>query len=297
MKLHEEFVQLGRERRKLTNAMLAILPEIFRSGIWRKYADSIVEYAGKFGGLAPSAVRKRLGLDLSAKPLLAEAIREIGVHKAAIINSVTTTENQKEMIKAAKSLNKDSLIIFVKDIKGEKRTELSVDMDEETEFMFRKLQEKFQGHSNKLALKNMMTELFTKYFPQQKTRKVQKSTVTRHIPASKKRELGDNCALCHKPAQEYHHQIPWKNSHSHDSLIPLCKEHHQIQHIDDELYQKYRRLKRGIMLKYLDVRNKGTQITGRDTGGIGIGRTASINSKTIRGRCGYLCRGLVGARL
>ncbi|MBL4694826.1 HNH endonuclease [Candidatus Gracilibacteria bacterium] len=247
MKLHEEFVQLGRARRKLTNAMLAILPEIFRSGIWRKYADSIVEYAGKFGGLAPSAVRKRLGLDLSTKPLLAEAIREIGVHKAAIINSVTTVENQEEMVRVAKSLNKSSLMTFVKDIKGEVRVDLSVDMDEETEFMFRKLQEKFEGHSNKLALKNMMRQLFAEHFPQQKTRKVQKSTVTRHIPASKKREIGDKCALCHKPAKEFHHVVPWKDSHSHDSLIPLCKEHHQIQHIDDLLYQKYR-LKRGDIL-------------------------------------------------
>ncbi|MBL4694051.1 HNH endonuclease, partial [Candidatus Gracilibacteria bacterium] len=235
-----EFVQLGRERRKLTNAMLAILPEIFRSGIWRKYADSIVEYAGKFGGLAPSAVRKRLGLDLSTKPLLAEAIKEIGVHKAAIINSVTTVENQEEMVRVAKSLNKESLITFVKDIKGESRVDLSVDMDQETEFMFRKLQEKFQGHSNKLALKNMMAELFTKHFPQQKPRKVQKSTVTRYIPAAKKRELGDKCAKCDRPAKEYHHAVPWKDSHSHDSLVPLCREHHQIEHIDDELYQKHR---------------------------------------------------------
>ena len=144
------------------------------------------------------------------------------------------------MIQKAKSLNKESLVTFVKDVKGEKRTDLSVDMDEETEFMFRKLQEKFEGHSNKAALKAMMKALFQKEFPQRKHRKVQEKTVTRHIPASKKRELGDKCAKCHKPAQHFHHQIPWRESHSHDSLIPLCKEHHQIEHADNLLYQKYR---------------------------------------------------------
>ncbi len=49
--LHRTFVKLGYDRRRLTNQLLAILPEIYERGIYKKYARTIEEYAGKFGGL------------------------------------------------------------------------------------------------------------------------------------------------------------------------------------------------------------------------------------------------------
>ena len=60
--LHQQFVQLGRAKFRLDYKLLALLPDIYESGIWKKYAGSIYEYAAKFGGLSHSAVEKRLRL-------------------------------------------------------------------------------------------------------------------------------------------------------------------------------------------------------------------------------------------
>lgn len=61
--LHYEFVRLGGMRFKLKNRMIAILPEIYASAIWKKYAGSIIEYAGKYGDIAKTTVIKRLRLE------------------------------------------------------------------------------------------------------------------------------------------------------------------------------------------------------------------------------------------
>ena len=70
--LHREFVRLGREKYRLTNRLLLILPNIYESGIYKKYATDIYEYAGRFGGISKSAVDKRLRLEkhLEGKPCL-----------------------------------------------------------------------------------------------------------------------------------------------------------------------------------------------------------------------------------
>ncbi|MBI4234713.1 hypothetical protein HY604_00235, partial [Candidatus Peregrinibacteria bacterium] len=50
--LHAQFVKLGISRNRLTRELLMLLPEIFKSGIYREYSATIVEYAGRFGGLS-----------------------------------------------------------------------------------------------------------------------------------------------------------------------------------------------------------------------------------------------------
>ncbi len=68
--LHRKFRKLGMERRRLTNQLVALLPEIYERGIYKKYAATIVEYAGKFAGLSKSVVMKRLRIEkfLGGKP-------------------------------------------------------------------------------------------------------------------------------------------------------------------------------------------------------------------------------------
>ena len=47
--IHKEFVRLGRNRRRLTNKLLMLLPEIFESGIYKeKGGTSIVEFLAYF---------------------------------------------------------------------------------------------------------------------------------------------------------------------------------------------------------------------------------------------------------
>jgi len=94
-KLHNEFIKLGGMRHKLKNRMLAILPEIYKSGIYKKYAGSIVEYAGKFGDIAGTTVIKRLRLEknLKDKPCLKAVIEKIGVHKVALVAKISVTKS------------------------------------------------------------------------------------------------------------------------------------------------------------------------------------------------------------
>lgn len=60
--------------------------------------------------------------------------------------------------------------------------------------------------------------------------------ISRYIPVKIQRAVISNtngkCAVhnCTKPYDHIHHQIPFSVSKNHDSIIPLCKEHHEIAH-------------------------------------------------------------------
>ena len=118
--LHEQFVKLGNDRRKLTNELLAILPEIFEKGIWKKYAGSIVEYAGKFGGLSKGVVLKRLRLEkyIGDKPILKDAIRTEGIHKVAMMASLATHENEEFLVDKLKNMSKSAVQELSKEMRG-----------------------------------------------------------------------------------------------------------------------------------------------------------------------------------
>ncbi|MBI2463719.1 hypothetical protein HYV57_02075 [Candidatus Peregrinibacteria bacterium] len=107
-KLHNEFVRLGGLRLNLKNKMLAMLPKIHESGIWKKYADSIEEYAGKYGDIAKTTVIKRLRLEenLKDKPCLKAAIEKAGVHKVAMLAKIATPETDSRMAENIVSMSK-----------------------------------------------------------------------------------------------------------------------------------------------------------------------------------------------
>lgn len=97
--LHHEFIRLGSLRHKLKNKMLVILPLIYTSGIYKKYAGSIIEYAGKYGDIAKTTVVKRLRLEenLDYLPHLKAAIEKVGVHKVAMIAKIATVETDEAL--------------------------------------------------------------------------------------------------------------------------------------------------------------------------------------------------------
>lgn len=93
--LHKQFVELGRERNKITYQLLALLPKIYRAKIHEKqgYA-TIYEYADRIAGLPKSVVVKTLNLEnaLKNKPHLQKMIETQGVHKVAIVARLATPE-------------------------------------------------------------------------------------------------------------------------------------------------------------------------------------------------------------
>jgi len=118
--LHQEFMKLGANRRKLTNELLALLPEIYDRKIHLKYASTIIEYAGKFGGLSKGVVLKRLRLEkyLSGKPKLRDAIKIEGVHKVALVASVATAETEEAWVDKLKNMSKNAIQELSKEVRN-----------------------------------------------------------------------------------------------------------------------------------------------------------------------------------
>src|SRR3989339_2192385 len=109
--VHNEFVRIGRMRHKLKNQLLVLLPKIYESGIYKKYASSIHEYAAKFGDLSQYAVETRLRLEpnLVDKPHLKAAIAKAGVKKVAMVAKLATPETEKIFADKIVNMSKSSV--------------------------------------------------------------------------------------------------------------------------------------------------------------------------------------------
>ncbi len=117
--MHKNFIELGRERNKLTYRLLAMLPEIYQKKIYRKYAATIYEYAGKFAGLSKSVVEKTLRVQkhLIEKPKLREAVKEYGIHKVSLVATLAKPEDEEMWIDKMKNMSKSALEVFTKEIR------------------------------------------------------------------------------------------------------------------------------------------------------------------------------------
>lgn len=287
--LHRTFVKLGNDRRKLTNQLLAILPEIFTRKIYLKYARTIEEYAGKFGGLSKEVVKKRLRVEkyIYNKPKLKEAILTEGIHKVALVASLATVEDEVIWADKIQNMSKPAVQELTKEVrykieKGEiglregvnqrlfkncdsgnevatcKTTLCSaapqcirVDLEGELFFLFLKLKKKY---GEKLANREVMKKIFEETLGMGREKaKITKSTQlqsvkvvpgpapieasedgnSRYISIHTRRNLlqktAGKCSYpdCQRPAQIFHHTDRFANSHSHESLRPVCKIHHE----------------------------------------------------------------------
>ena len=59
-----------------------------------------------------------------------------------------------------------------------------------------------------------------------------KSSKSRNISAKQKREMPDICEVpgCNKPAEVTHHTDRWALTKSHEKLVSLCRDHHELAH-------------------------------------------------------------------
>ena len=77
---------------------------------------------------------------------------------------------------------------------------------------------------------------------------LQQKPVTRHIPANVKKiikqEFGKKCAHsnCNNAAENLHHQKQFAIFRTHDPrfIKPLCKGHHELEHVEDQAYTHYK---------------------------------------------------------
>jgi len=253
--LHLRFKELGKERNKLTYRLLNMLPEIYESGIWKKYAGSIVEYAGKYAGLSGGVVKKRLNLEklLEGKDQLKKAIAEVGVHKVAMVASITNEQNEVNMVSLLKTMSKNAVQEMAKELRqgnprGEAQTckavakTLTLELDEEMTFLFLKFKKKFPKLSNKEVMRELLKQveepIKQKSFAiKPKAPKLipgDEFAKSRYVPAAIKRQaIGTgkcHYSNCNKPYDVLHHAEYYAHTRKHKKLIPLCKEHHEFIH-------------------------------------------------------------------
>ncbi len=238
MNLHEEFIQLGKEHRSLQKRFDILLPQIYKSEIYKKHAKDIFEYALKFASLAPGTVKKILWTHKKIEnfPALQKIVPKVGISKISAIANIATEENQEFLAESAEHMNKPSLEQLNRDYKKQHKIHfeetMKIELDEEMIFLFNKLKKKFGSISNKEALRKIL-----KSFPgEPKTARNRSHKHTRALHTQEKREAinqtNGKCIYphCTKPYDVIHHRERYAESKSHESIVPLCKEHHEMSH-------------------------------------------------------------------
>lgn len=161
--LHKNFVQLGRDRNKITYKLLALLPQIYKLKIYEQegYAN-IYDYAAKIAGLSSGVVSKAIKVDekLKEMPQLREAIKTQGINKVAIIAGLATRENEKELAEKVINMSKPALQEYSKEMRGKVTVSWQIEMDEQMMFMLLKLKKQFgKNLSNKECLRMVLEEV------------------------------------------------------------------------------------------------------------------------------------------
>jgi len=207
--LHKLFVRWGRQRHKLKNQLLVILPQIYESEVWKKYAGTIEEYAGKYGDIGASTVKKRLRLEqnLEGKPNLKAAIKDAGIHIVALVAKLATSETDGAFADKVINMSKSAVQTLSKELRqkeAQKQTSpiqqeaepassditnelkegsslckavpetIKIELDEEMTFLFLKLKKKMGKHlNNQQAMKIILEEMERITFKKEKKRAIE----------------------------------------------------------------------------------------------------------------------------
>lgn len=266
--LHQKFVQLGRQLHRVTYELLEILPEIYAKNIHiqQGYA-TIYEYAGRLTGLSRSVVQKVLRAEkhLEAKPALKKLVGKVGIHKVDLVARIATPENERQWAEKVEHMSKPALQELAKEVRAKSlpgenfstsemkfgkcqaaEQKITIELDEEMQFLFLKLKNKHgKNMNNKAMLKILLKKIAKQEFPKKNPRKrnVEKTAikdrkmkVTRYIPSAQKRQAisktDGHCSYpnCNKPSQHIHHPERFSQTKTHNNLKPVCRVHHEFAH-------------------------------------------------------------------
>ena len=213
MDLHKQSVQLGSEKNKIQNKLLALLPEIFESGIYKKYTRTIEGYAWQFAQIPQSAVQKTLRVEkyIAEFPHLKAAVAKVGIHKVSLVATLATAENEEVLADKIKHMSKPAVQTMSKEMRGHKTEKMTIELEGEMMMMFLKL--KKQYGSNKEVMRALLEMASPGIEP---------------------------CVYpdCHKPAEHDHHPERKSLVKGTKITVPLCKEHHEFMHnglVENEL--------------------------------------------------------------
>jgi len=189
---------------------------------------------------------------------------------------------QINMFDSEKSISQNANQASFSNIQNHDKKTFTIQIDEETEFELRKFKLQLEKERKEpvdwnSALKEMVrravnikpdrcSKIVKEESAFEATKQTAKSTqaselrtfpekskstvITRYIPAKNKRDIEQkyhsHCAYrgCNKPAEQIHHKDRFAITHSHDNLVPLCKNHHNFihQNLKDPLNNKIDRI-------------------------------------------------------
>lgn len=266
MNLHKEFVKLSFDIIKMKNKLMSLLLEIYEKEIFKEHnCRTIYEYGFKYAKLSKETIDKALRTlkHLEHKPALKKIIEKEGIHKVALVATISTPENESTFAKHVENMSKAALFEFAKEIRNQHGDEqkchaipgkIKVEFDDEMQIIFLQLKKELGLEiSNKEALKIILkkfTEIKSAQCVEVKQHAGTNSSkegipnsipgngtpATRYIEVSKKREIlnkfNHKCAYpnCQNPHDVLHHRDRFSLRKSHESLVPLCKQHHEFAH-------------------------------------------------------------------
>lgn len=175
----------GANIRMLTKKFAALLPEVERRQLYKKYGfHSIFEFAGRIGGMRRETVVDilRVSQKLEDKPLLQAQMENVGWTKLRAVSGIATKENEKMLAEKVREMSQDTLLTFVQEMKkqnGEpvqnridtgseesisRRIHLRLLLDSKTDLRFRELQKKFSKGTGTLVDFNEVMKTLLDYY-------------------------------------------------------------------------------------------------------------------------------------
>lgn len=263
--LYARCLELSGMIKKYRNQFIALLPEVNARKLYLEHGMySIYEFAAKLACLSNTTVDRVLKVShqLKNKPILKSMFErgEVGWSKLEV--AVKLASPEKEIAKILPSISKEALVTLAKDSKAENfasvklqeiKEVFSVKIDSNLMGQLRVLKKNLEKESrHPLSWEQTLGLIVSKLQepPKQVKRIKPKNFNSRYIPASTKRQAlqktNQLCAKCNKPAEHLHHQVPYAISKSHESIIPLCKAHHDLVHHSSNTYvnRKYQKHKK-----------------------------------------------------
>ncbi len=264
--LHQEFSSLARQYKQMKNRVLLALPRIRDARIAEKLGfDDIFDYALKVAGLPYTTVARALRLDkrLDKLPSLKAKIQDVGLSKVELVARVATRESEEMWVNKLDHMSKRAIESCVREFKNDDRSiEIArpcfavnevkkVKLTGEAQRLFNQLRVKMEKCSESEALEDMLRKLLRYENAQiegfknkkrmnakkdQKNEPGVKKRVTRYVDVLTQRYILSRCAgLCEYTGcvqgfDNFHHKERFSSKKSHDSIVALCKTHHEIVH-------------------------------------------------------------------
>lgn len=273
IELHQKFVKYGTNAKEWIRKCALLLPQIERERIWeQKGFESIYVYAAKLAGMGRDQVNDALRILEKTKdmPAIQKVIEAKGLNIIKPLVTILTAENETFWAEKAQTMSKNTLEMYVREMK--KQTDLNLDneIDKNQVGLFETKNEGFGLPRKEFDKRMIMMQLdpetadqleklkgegdwndLMKEFLQLRAEKLEQEkpetveTESRHIPAKiRKHVLARSKGLCEfpnctKPYEILHHtdRFSLKKAHDPHHIIALCKAHERIVHqglVEDE---------------------------------------------------------------